>query len=45
MYDRQGKVYDKDEGVRPDSSVEQLAKLSPVFDRPMARSRPVTAPR
>jgi len=28
-----GKGYDKDDGVRPDSSVEKLAKLRPVFDK------------
>ena len=28
-----GTVHDHDEGVRPDSSVEKLARLRPVFDR------------
>jgi len=28
-----GTQYDHDDGVRPDSSVEKLAKLKPVFDR------------
>lgn len=28
-----GAVYDHDDGVRPDSSVEKLAKLKPAFDR------------
>ncbi len=37
MYDWQGKIYEHDEGVRPDSSMEQLAKLSPVFDRPYGK--------
>ena len=31
---RDGKFYDHDDGVRPDSSVEKLAKLKPVFERP-----------
>src|SRR5665213_941128 len=31
---RDGKFYDHDDGVRPDSSVENLAKLKPVFERP-----------
>ncbi|MBI4006847.1 MAG: acetyl-CoA C-acetyltransferase [Gammaproteobacteria bacterium] len=33
IYDWQGKFYDQDDGVRPDSSVEKLAKLKPVFDK------------
>jgi acetyl-CoA C-acetyltransferase len=33
IYDVKGKVYDHDDGVRADSSVESLAKLKPVFDR------------
>src|SRR5450759_4119229 len=31
---RDGKFYDHDDGVRPDSSPETLAKLKPVFERP-----------
>ncbi len=31
---RDGKFYDHDDGVRPDSSLESLAKLKPVFERP-----------
>ena len=34
MFDNKGKLYDHDEGVRPDSSVEKLAKLRPAFDKP-----------
>ena len=33
VYDDQGKAYDKDDGVRPDSSMEKLKKLRPVFDK------------
>ena len=33
VYDDKGKSYDKDDGVRPDSSMEKLAKLRPVFDK------------
>ena len=33
IYDASGKFYDHDDGIRPDSSVEKLAKLRPVFDR------------
>jgi len=31
---RDGKYYDHDDGVRPDSTPESLAKLRPVFERP-----------
>jgi acetyl-CoA C-acetyltransferase len=31
---RDGKFYDHDDGVRPDSTPETLAKLRPVFERP-----------
>jgi len=34
LYDKHGNVYEQDDGVRRDSSVEALAKLRPVFDRP-----------
>jgi acetyl-CoA C-acetyltransferase len=33
IYDNRGHYFDFDDGVRPDSSVEKLAKLTPVFDR------------
>ena len=33
VYDNKGKLYNFDDGVRPDSSVEKLAKLRPVFDK------------
>ncbi|CAN5887992.1 MAG: Beta-ketoadipyl-CoA thiolase [Chromatiales bacterium USCg_Taylor] len=33
LYDWQGNYYDHDEGVRPDTTLEQLARLKPVFDR------------
>ncbi|WP_052480897.1 acetyl-CoA C-acetyltransferase [Gilvimarinus agarilyticus] len=32
-----GSVYSLDDGVRPDSSVEHLAKLKPVFERPYGK--------
>jgi acetyl-CoA C-acetyltransferase len=35
LYDTRGNVYDHDDGVRPDSSMEKLAKLRPVFDKPV----------
>jgi acetyl-CoA C-acetyltransferase len=31
---RDGKFYDHDDGVRPDSTPESLARLKPVFERP-----------
>ncbi|MBX9711052.1 MAG: acetyl-CoA C-acetyltransferase [Xanthobacteraceae bacterium] len=31
---RDGKFYDHDDGVRPDSSIDKLAKLKPAFERP-----------
>jgi acetyl-CoA C-acetyltransferase len=34
LYDNRGKVYTHDDGVRADSSMEQLARLKPAFDRP-----------
>jgi len=37
LYDRHGKTYEADDGVRPDSTLEKLAKLKPVFDRPIGK--------
>ncbi len=34
---RDGKFYDHDDGVRPDSSVDKLATLNPVFERPWGK--------
>ncbi len=34
LFDRDGTVYDRDDGYRSDSSPERLARLRPVFDRP-----------
>lgn len=34
LYAPDGTVYDHDDGVRRDSSMERLAKLKPAFDRP-----------
>ena len=33
LFDRNGKLYAQDDGVREDSTVENLAKLRPFFDR------------
>jgi acetyl-CoA C-acetyltransferase len=35
IFDSKGKLYDFDNGLRADSSVEKLASLKPVFDRPV----------
>jgi len=34
---KDGQVYDHDDGVRPDSSLEKLAKLRPVFEPPYGK--------
>ena len=34
LYDTQGNYYQHDDGLRRDSTLEQLAKLRPVFDKP-----------
>ncbi|HLL28776.1 MAG TPA: acetyl-CoA C-acetyltransferase [Xanthobacteraceae bacterium] len=36
-FDRNGKVYTFDDGVRPDSTVEKLATLKPAFERPWGK--------
>src|SRR6188472_828593 len=33
-FSRDGKFFDHDDGVRPDSTAERLGKLKPVFERP-----------
>lgn len=35
-----GRLYDHDDGVRPDSSVEQLGKLEPAFEKPYGKVTP-----
>jgi acetyl-CoA C-acetyltransferase len=37
MFDKQGATYDHDDGVRPDSTPETLAKLPPVFEKPFGK--------
>lgn len=37
IFDHKGKLYDFDNGLRTDSSVEKLAGLKPVFDRPVGK--------
>lgn len=36
-FDREGGVHEADDGVRPDSSLAKLAKLSPVFEPPFGK--------
>jgi acetyl-CoA C-acetyltransferase len=35
LYDSRGGIYNHDDGVRADTSMEKLARLKPVFDRPL----------
>jgi acetyl-CoA C-acetyltransferase len=37
IFAHDGKVYDHDDGVRPDSTVEKLAELKPAFERPWGK--------
>ena len=37
LFSRDGKVYDHDDGVRPESTVEKLAELKPAFERPWGK--------
>jgi len=37
---RDGRVFEQDDGVRPDSSLEQLATLKPVFEPPWGKVTP-----
>jgi len=37
VYDNDGHYYDYDDGCRPDSSMEKLAKLKPAFERPFGK--------
>jgi len=36
-FDRAGKVYTQDDGVRPDSTLDKLAALKPAFERPWGK--------
>lgn len=37
---RDGSAYDHDDGVRPDSSIDKLAKLEPAFEKPYGKVTP-----
>ncbi|KAG1661871.1 Fatty acid oxidation complex subunit alpha [Nymphon striatum] len=43
IYDDSGKMFNVDDGVRPDSSVEKIAKLKPFFDRPYGKVTPANS--
>lgn len=40
MVDHDGNLYEKDDGVRADTSVEKLANLSPAFEKPYGKVTP-----
>ena len=40
MFDGDGAVHEKDDGVRPDSSMDHLAKLNPAFEKPYGKVTP-----
>jgi acetyl-CoA C-acetyltransferase len=37
IFGRDGRVYDHDDGVRPESTVEKLGELKPAFERPWGK--------
>ncbi len=37
LFDREGNLYQADDGLRREGSLEKLAKLKPAFDRPVGR--------
>ncbi|MCV0396735.1 MAG: acetyl-CoA C-acetyltransferase [Rhizobiaceae bacterium] len=39
-FDREGTIHDHDDGVRPDSTMDKLAKLKPVFEKPHGKVTP-----
>ena len=43
IYDDSGQMFNADDGVRPDSSVEKIAKLKPFFDRPYGKVTPANS--
>jgi len=43
IYDKEGNVYNTDDGVRPDSSMEKIAKLKPFFDKPYGKVTPANS--
>lgn len=43
LYGNSGQIFSSDDGVRPDSSVEKLAKLKPFFDKPYGSVTPANS--
>lgn len=43
IYDDSGQMFNADDGVRSDSSVEKIAKLKPFFDRPYGKVTPANS--
>ncbi len=43
VFDASGKLYDHDDGVRPDTTLQSLAKLKPVFDRKFGAITPANS--
>ncbi len=37
LFDRDGRLYAADDGVRPDADMDKLSRLKPVFDRPVGQ--------
>ena len=42
-FDKQGNIYLKDDGVRPNSTLEKLAQLKPAFEKPFGKVTPANA--
>ena len=40
LFDARGNSYDADDGVRPDTTLEKLARLRPAFDKPYGQVTP-----
>ncbi|EBA07608.1 acetyl-CoA C-acetyltransferase [Sagittula stellata] len=40
VFDRDGNVHEVDDGVRPNSSIDKLAKLDPAFEKPFGKVTP-----
>lgn len=40
VFDRDGEAHEQDDGVRPGSSVDKLAKLDPAFEKPYGKVTP-----
>ena len=43
LYSQSGEVFSHDDGVRPDSTVEKIAKLKPFFDKPYGKITPANS--